>query len=48
MTTGKRHIINADNGGYAVFRTRRWVKETTNLTDRKGREKCLTKYYVHA
>lgn len=24
------------------------VKETTNLTDRKGREKCLTKYYVHA
>lgn len=40
MTTGKRHIINADNGGYAVFRTRRWG-ERDYKSDRQKRQRKM-------
>lgn len=36
MTTGRRHIINEDNGGWAVFRTRRWG-ERDYKSDRQKR-----------
>lgn len=34
MSTGRRLIINEDNGGYAVFKTRNWG-ERDNKSDRK-------------
>lgn len=43
MTTGRRHIINADNGGWAVFRTRRWGERDYKSDRQKGMRKKLGK-----
>lgn len=43
MTTGRRHIINEDNGGWAVFRTRRWGERDYKSDRQKGMRKRLGK-----
>lgn len=41
MTTGRRHIINKDNSGYAVFRTRNWGERNYKSDRQKGQRKML-------
>ena len=43
MTTGRRHIINEDNGGWAVFRTRRWGERDYKSDRQKRMRKKLGK-----
>lgn len=43
MTTGRRHIINEDNNGWAVFRTRRWGERDYKSDRQKGMRKKLGK-----
>ena len=43
MATGRRHIINHDNGGWAVFRTRRWGERDYKSDRQKGIRKKLGK-----
>lgn len=43
MATGKRLIINEDNGGWAVFRTRRWGERDYKSDRQKGIRKKLGK-----
>lgn len=43
MTTGRRHIINEDRGGWAVFRTRRWRERNYQSDRQKGIRQKLGK-----
>lgn len=43
MTTGRRHIINEDNGGSAVFKTRRWGERDYKSDRQKRMRKKLGK-----
>ncbi len=43
MATGRRHIINEDNGGWAIFRTRRWGERDYKSDRQKGIRKKLSK-----
>lgn len=43
MATGKRLIKNIDNGGWAVFRTRRWGERDYKSDRQKGIRKKLGK-----
>jgi hypothetical protein len=43
MATGRRHIINEDNGGWAVFRVRRWGERDFKSDRQKGMRKKLGK-----
>ena len=43
MATGRRHILNEDNGGWAVFRTRRWGERDYKSDRQKGMRKKLGK-----
>lgn len=43
MATGRRHIINEDNGGWAVFRTRHCGERNYKSDRQKGMRKKFGK-----